>query len=171
MSHHLQVPVLQHASLKPSYACIKGIRAYFASLPGIKHFSSNDSKESSRRPMSSELIVVGDRVFTDVVLANRMRSSSSSSHPPAADTGPGTLAIWTTGVWKKESMLMRCCEKQLVEAVQKWSTPPPSHPDTSGFIKRSRSEEAHSDTKETSTGTRAGGISGWLCGRLRLRRT
>ena len=58
MSHHLSVPVLRHPALKPSYSCISSIRAYFASLP---------------RPVrDDELIVVGDRVFTDTVLANRM---------------------------------------------------------------------------------------------------
>lgn len=58
MSHHLSAPVLRHPAFKPSYSCISSIRAYFASLP---------------RPVrDDELIVVGDRLFTDTVLANRM---------------------------------------------------------------------------------------------------
>jgi phosphatidylglycerophosphatase GEP4 len=36
------------------------------------------------------------------------------------DRGP--LAIWTTGVWERESMAMRWCEKRLVRVVERWST-------------------------------------------------
>ena len=68
VGHALGVPVLCHAALKPSYSCIKDIRAYFAGLP---------------KPVrDDELVVVGDRVFTDVVMARRMK---------------GPLAVWTTG--------------------------------------------------------------------------
>ena len=55
-----------------------------------------------------ELVVIGDRIFTDVVMANRMKSG---------DNGRGPLAIWTLGVWEKEAMGMRWIEKKLVEAV------------------------------------------------------
>ncbi|KAF9450094.1 hypothetical protein P691DRAFT_798553 [Macrolepiota fuliginosa MF-IS2] len=59
VSHHLQVPVLYHKSFKPAYSCVSSIRTYFSSL---------------HRPISDdELIIVGDRIFTDIVLANRMR--------------------------------------------------------------------------------------------------
>jgi phosphatidylglycerophosphatase GEP4 len=39
-------------------------------------------------------------------------------------TTHGPLAIWTTGVWKREAMAMRFAEKTLLEAVQKWVKPP-----------------------------------------------
>jgi hypothetical protein len=55
-----------------------------------------------------ELVVIGDRIFTDVVMANRMKSG---------DNGRGPLAIWTSGVWAKEAMSMRWIEKKLVEAI------------------------------------------------------
>jgi len=58
-----------------------------------------------------ELVVIGDRIFTDVVLANRMKSGDNG--------GRGPLAIWTSGVWKKEAMGMRWIEKKLVQAVMK----------------------------------------------------
>lgn len=110
MSYHLSVPVLRHDTLKPGYSCITSIRAYFSSL---------------RVPVSDdELIVVGDRIFTDVILANRMRSRSALSFPsdvPTRSSIGGPLAIWTSGVWQKESMVMRWLEKRLVEAVQKWA--------------------------------------------------
>ncbi|KAJ3514484.1 hypothetical protein NLJ89_g2347 [Agrocybe chaxingu] len=127
VTHHLGVPVLFHKSFKPSYSCITAIRTYFSSIPDPIY--------------DHELVVVGDRVFTDVVLANRMRMQSGSRRGLArgvdekerfstSEIGPqqlmgpsGPLAIWTTGVWEKESMLMRCLERSLVKAVERWSTP------------------------------------------------
>jgi len=92
ITHNFQTPVLFHQSLKPSYSCIQSIRNYFSSLPA---------------PIEEkQLIVIGDRIFTDVVMANRMN----------------TMSIWTTGVWKKESMLMRWMEKKLVNGVTRWSS-------------------------------------------------
>ncbi|KAH0829104.1 hypothetical protein J3R83DRAFT_2570 [Lanmaoa asiatica] len=59
VSHHLSVPVLRHNSPKPAYSCIKSIRTYFSTL---------------RDPIKDEeLVIVGDRIFTDVVMAKRMR--------------------------------------------------------------------------------------------------
>jgi phosphatidylglycerophosphatase GEP4 len=109
VSYHLSVPVLRHGTLKPGYSCIASIRAYFSSL---------------RVPISDdELVVVGDRIFTDVVMANRMRSdfASSSSDAPARARIGGPLAIWTDGVWQKESMTMRWAEKRLLNVVRKWA--------------------------------------------------
>ncbi|KAH7925975.1 HAD-superfamily phosphatase [Leucogyrophana mollusca] len=104
VSHHLSVPVLRHNTLKPSYSCISSVRQYFSSL---------------RAPIpDEELIVVGDRVFTDVVMANRMARRTPS--PTESRCGP--LAIWTRGVWKKESMAMRWCEKRLVDIVNRWTS-------------------------------------------------
>jgi len=65
----------------------------------------------------SELVIVGDRIFTDVALANRMRRYAPSMD---LNIGPGTLAIWTTHVWEKEAMLMRWAERWLVKAVEGW---------------------------------------------------
>ncbi|OAX40213.1 HAD phosphatase [Rhizopogon vinicolor AM-OR11-026] len=110
VSHHLSVPVLRHDTLKPGYSCIASIRAYFSSL---------------RVPVpDDELVIVGDRIFTDIIMANRMRSRSAwsfSNDAPARDRIGGPLAIWTNGVWRKESMVMRWVEKRLVDAVQKWT--------------------------------------------------
>ncbi|KAF8648492.1 hypothetical protein AX16_006202 [Volvariella volvacea WC 439] len=131
VSYHLQAPVLSHTSMKPAYSCIKTIRHYFSSL---------------RTPIrDEELIIVGDRIFTDVVMANRMRKSQSQSKllieqmPVDLEKAPdlnekastqseshvtsdkGPLAIWTTGVWKKEAMGMRWCERKLVDAVRRWT--------------------------------------------------
>ncbi|KAG9316267.1 mitochondrial PGP phosphatase-domain-containing protein [Chiua virens] len=97
VSYHLSVPVLRHNAPKPAYACIGSIRAYFSTL---------------KVPVKDEeLVVVGDRIFTDVVIANRMHRRS----------GGGPLAVWTTGVWQRESMVMRWFEKQVVEMVARWT--------------------------------------------------
>lgn len=109
VSYHLSVPVLRHDTLKPGYSCIASIRAYFSSL---------------RVPISDdELVIVGDRIFTDVVMTNRMRSgfASYSSDTPARSRIGGPLAIWTEGVWQKESMMMRWAEKRLLDVVRKWA--------------------------------------------------
>jgi len=123
VTYHTRAPVLRHRSLKPAYSCINMIRRYFSSLTP---------------PVQDEaLIVVGDRVFTDVVMANRMRRgmghsgmmkitstfkgqggiANKESDPNQLD---GPLAIWTTGVWEKEATGIRCLERSLVRSVR-WS--------------------------------------------------
>ncbi|KAF8918174.1 mitochondrial PGP phosphatase-domain-containing protein [Mucidula mucida] len=98
VSYHLGVPVLMHTSMKPSYSCIKSIRQYYSSL---------------QVPVrDDQLLIVGDRLFTDITLANRMRSWHGwrqflrlTKNDPTPTQGP--LAIWTTGVWQKEATAMR----------------------------------------------------------------
>ncbi|KAJ3850609.1 mitochondrial PGP phosphatase-domain-containing protein [Lentinula lateritia] len=120
--HHLGVPVLFHTSMKPAYSCVKQIRSYFRSL---------------RNPIKDdELIIVGDRLFTDIVMANRIREQSWTEPGPLAAkplqnllvSTPlpprTTLGIWTTGLWVDEATGMRFCEKKLLEGVKKWVIAP-----------------------------------------------
>jgi phosphatidylglycerophosphatase GEP4 len=96
------------------------------------------------------LIVVGDRVFTDVVMANRMRGgvgfnnmSRNFTHrktKPGQGSEPyqpnGPLAIWTTDVWKKEATGMRWLERKLVEVAQRWTKDAQGdRPDTAQFVR------------------------------------
>ncbi|KAI5124410.1 hypothetical protein M0805_008294 [Coniferiporia weirii] len=105
VSYHLGVPVLRHNSMKPGYSCIRDIRAYFASL---------------KRPVSDdELFIVGDRIFTDVVLANRMRSSGRR----VSGNAVGPLSVFVENVWKKEAGIMRFLEKRLARTVERWTSP------------------------------------------------
>jgi phosphatidylglycerophosphatase GEP4 len=104
---------------------------------------------------------VGDRVFTDIVLANRMQMQSdrqqqnlltsptpsqdaekeSRLEAPKAEIPAGPLAIWTTGVWERENMLMRWMERRLMNTVERWSTPPTGEPiDVSPFLKEEKIE-------------------------------
>jgi len=82
-----------------------------------------------------ELVVIGDRIFTDVVMANRMKSG---------DSGKGPLAIWTSGVWKKEAMGMRWIEKKLVEAVTKYTNGENQY--TTQFLKQRTLEKSQEDS-------------------------
>lgn len=130
VSHHLRVPVLLHAALKPSYTCAT---AALSALPGLA---------------PHELVVVGDRIFTDVVLAHRLAhprtlmariAARLGLAPPLPGSGSGDagvgsgasvrtggestrapLAVWTTGVWTRESMAMRRAEGWLVHLLERW---------------------------------------------------
>ncbi|KAG6857748.1 hypothetical protein H0H87_004164 [Tephrocybe sp. NHM501043] len=135
------VPVLRHKTFKPAYSCVSAVRGYFSSL----RFPIRDE----------ELIVIGDRIFTDVVMANRMRRWKDSpgllkmiltcgyedggavgketDTPQARPQGP--LAVWTTGVWQKESMGMRWCEQKLVDVVRRWTQKPGETFNASRFVR------------------------------------
>ncbi|PCH35790.1 hypothetical protein WOLCODRAFT_145959 [Wolfiporia cocos MD-104 SS10] len=159
VSHALSVPVLRHASPKPSYACIVSIRAYFASLPAPVR--------------DAELIVVGDRLMTDVVLANRMARyrSSSTPHRNAASEPEnegkenglagrtGLLAVWTTSIWKREGLVVRAIEQGILRGVKRWIAHNGDQP-TRELSRRTRPEGGH--TKE--------GILGRWLGKIRLGR-
>lgn len=148
VSHYLSVPVLRHASLKPSYSCIAAIRNYFASLP--------------TPVQDEELIVVGDRIFTDIVLANRMsrRRNAAPNVDGVLDekrliqnSRVGPLAIWTTGVWERESMTTRWLEKLTMQGVHRLvhgraTGNAISVPGGSPFVKPLPSSSAESDTKQ-----------------------
>ncbi len=120
--------MLRHSTLKPGYSCIKDIRTYFLSLPD---------------PVGEEeLVVIGDRVFTDVVLANRMASRRNTNifaaHGPHDNVQPmeekeedvkrphpcGPLAILTTHTWQRENVLGRALEKAIVGCVERWIVGP-----------------------------------------------
>lgn len=135
VTFHLDAPVLRHKVFKPSYSCISSIRTYFLSLPAPVR--------------DDELVVVGDRIFTDVVMANRMTrrralpkpdssvpespeetsekpQGSGTPKPTPADAAPirssrtGPLSIWTTGVWKREGTGMRFLEKSFMEGIRRY---------------------------------------------------
>ncbi|KZT04840.1 uncharacterized protein LAESUDRAFT_813939 [Laetiporus sulphureus 93-53] len=128
VSYHLNAPVLRHLAYKPSYSCIAAIRAYFSSLP---------------TPVPDEqLIVVGDRLLTDVIMANRMARQRPAQRPPHASKERDTLAseqgvrqagvsetvmqrvgpltVWTDGVWERDSPIFRVVERRMLKAVERW---------------------------------------------------
>lgn len=150
VTYNTGVPVLRHKTFKPAYSCITAIRTYFLSL------------QSPIR--DEELIVVGDRIFTDIIMANRMRrwKNSSSTLQTALNWGRkdggvsgkaqevsqnqphGPLAIWTTGIWQRDSRTMRWGEQKLVDVVRRWTHDSNHEPDTSRFIKEVPTPELQS---------------------------
>ncbi|KAI0034856.1 mitochondrial PGP phosphatase-domain-containing protein [Vararia minispora EC-137] len=134
VSHHLRARVLLHTAYKPAYAAASAARAYFASLP------------SPLEPR--ELVVVGDRVLTDIVLARRLAQPDTFPARIAVRfaslrdllsgrkqrSGDGPLAVLTTGVWTRESMLFRRAESALVRAFEHFS--PEAKAEREGFEER-----------------------------------
>lgn len=105
VSHNLGIAVLPHTTKKPG--CSSTIIDYFAGQrPILKAAASQGTTEALITPIQPfELIVVGDRVFTDVILGNKL----------------GALPVWTTGLWQRELMLMRYIEYGLVGVVDSWT--------------------------------------------------
>ncbi|KAA1470429.1 HAD-superfamily phosphatase [Dentipellis sp. KUC8613] len=181
VSYNLGVPVLFHKTMKPSYGCARSTLSYFASLP---------------RPLSPhELVIIGDRIFTDVVLskrigqptsiwqriASRIRLSKSGPPPPlpAAEdekalvkVGGEPLAVWTTGVWKREGMAMRWGETKLVQAMESWM---PDAAERRSFLETQFVKPPVEVKEEELPKTRLRrvlGAVGWTVGKLRaLRRS
>ncbi|KAG8877542.1 hypothetical protein FRB98_006662 [Tulasnella sp. 332] len=109
VSVHLGVPILAHTTKKPG--CIEPIMRYFASQRALASPLPSATTHAAslfprRRTPTEKIIVVGDRLFTDVLMANRM--------------GAPVLSIWTTGLWVKEAMLMRAVENALLQLVLRY---------------------------------------------------
>jgi hypothetical protein len=114
VAHHLGVAVLMHSVKKPG--CSSTIVNYFrnrpphviAALPaqlGESAPAASMSQIIGNPPIPpSRLVVIGDRILTDVVLGNKL----------------GALSIWTTGLWERELMPMRYFEYCLVGVMDLW---------------------------------------------------
>lgn len=107
VAHHLGAPVLRHSSLKPSHRSIAAIQRYFASLPS---------------PISDRhLIVIGDRVLTDTVLANRI----------------GACGVLVTRNWDAsvKSFLIGFVERMAVRLARWWTGDVSSPSKMSRFVR------------------------------------
>lgn len=88
-----------------------------------------------------ELIIVGDRLLTDIVMANRMScrappspsysyegcAEKSSLHHFDESVRPqrvGPLAVWTEGLWKRENLVLRTLEQGLLKGTERWVLKP-----------------------------------------------
>lgn len=73
--------------------------------------------------------MVGDRILTDVVLANRMRSSSQKAEQPTdriqgetREWRPeGPLGIYVDKVWKKDAVVLRALERGLLRLTERYT--------------------------------------------------
>ncbi|PVG01180.1 HAD-superfamily phosphatase [Serendipita vermifera] len=91
LERELGCSVLRHRFVKPSGNCVKEIKAYYDSLDQF------DSVNTPTTQLERRLVVVGDRLLTDVLMASEMKAYS----------------IWTTRLWKKdfESLFWRIVER------------------------------------------------------------
>ncbi|KWU42923.1 hypothetical protein RHOSPDRAFT_12283, partial [Rhodotorula sp. JG-1b] len=127
VSRNLGVPVLVHSNPKPAYACAKQIAAHFLLAPNSTDRSVADDVSGSDGALSStppppppssvfRVLVIGDRLTTDMILARRL---SSLSLPFSTRRSVGIL---TTRLWGREgagTTLMRTVEKMAVRAFEK----------------------------------------------------
>ena len=103
ISRNFGVPVLLHFGHKPTESCCQAILRHFASLAN---------------PPTS-LLVIGDRIGTDVILAHRLNRISSHQ----------TLSILTTVTWSRPSpplYLLRQAESAVMSLIRRFSKPPES---------------------------------------------
>ncbi|KZO93893.1 hypothetical protein CALVIDRAFT_566122 [Calocera viscosa TUFC12733] len=110
LTRNLGAPVLLHEAPKPWV--VKSILHYFAALPSLSSASvSPESKTEatqSRKPAPPRLVVIGDRISTDIVLGSRL---------------VGSFSIWTKKVWQEESFgvrVARLLEDGVLAAVTRW---------------------------------------------------
>ena len=151
VSRHLGVPVFLHAVKKPG--CAKAVRAYFeqhtagaqrdikgkgrvdpypdapivdVAPTSLRSQLAEPSEHAASGRRRRRLLVVGDRVMTDVVLGNRINRLHARSlllpHSTSAEADPAhhieeasfeAIPVLTTTVWKMEgpgSRLMRFLE-------------------------------------------------------------
>ncbi|KAF8531599.1 mitochondrial PGP phosphatase-domain-containing protein [Gautieria morchelliformis] len=108
VSHNLGVPVLRHSSMKPSRRTMTAIQRYFASI-------------CSPAPDPGQLIVIGDRALTDVVLANRL----------------GAYSVLVSRDWKSAVMSRAAgaSERAAVSLAQWLSPAPQAVSGSSDFVK------------------------------------
>jgi predicted HAD superfamily phosphohydrolase YqeG len=123
----LGVPVLIHSTKKPSASCIKEIYAYFDSLNAAKLEPSSSLRNTNTEgstPGRRRLVVCGDRLLTDVLLANQM--------------GPETLAVWTQRLWKRRDVtVLRTLEKLVLRLVIAFKGEDPHKKDTAQYVRGS----------------------------------
>lgn len=128
MSRHLGVPVLLHAIKKPG--CGQAVLTYFSapsslhpdrkgkgreypSAPVVDASSPSSSQSSTLdETRHQKILVIGDRVMTDVLLANRINRLTSPTSNESSG-GVQAIPILTTTVWQMEglgSRIMRAVE-------------------------------------------------------------
>jgi phosphatidylglycerophosphatase GEP4 len=94
VERELKCHVLRHNHKKPTKACASEIAVYFTRL----------SANSSGSYPGPRIVLIGDRLLTDMLLANEM----------------GAYGIWTTRLWEREAMLLRAFERGLLSLVSGW---------------------------------------------------
>ena len=94
------MPVLKHDAMKPSRKCIRSIKDYYRSLRPPNRLEKEAPFKKSLSSLSTSfdtpLIIVGDRVLTDVLMGNH----------PGFGTRDLNLTVLTQRVWVPEGIGM-----------------------------------------------------------------
>lgn len=127
VSSQLGVPVLCHASKKPSRRCAQQVVDYFREL----------AQRGAHPDAVPHVLVIGDRLTTDVVLASRIGRLLGASvprtdtdldvHEDVAPRLPLCTAMLTTQLWAPEKLgtrLMRGAENSVLRALVRVGIPP-----------------------------------------------
>lgn len=97
LARNTGAPVLVHRYPKPSYKCVDDVQSYFSNSKTGDKAVLPRSMTIHQRPQATTtttgLLVVGDRVSTDMILANRLRERI-----------PKTSGILTTVLHARESL-------------------------------------------------------------------
>ncbi|KZT58699.1 hypothetical protein CALCODRAFT_516624 [Calocera cornea HHB12733] len=112
LTRNLGAPVLLHEAPKPWV--VKPILHYFADLPPLSAPSAAAQPKleaepaTPRKPIPPRLLVIGDRISTDILLGSRLQ---------------GSFSIWTKKVWQEESFgvrVARLLEDGVLFGVTRW---------------------------------------------------
>ncbi|KAH9472574.1 hypothetical protein MJO29_001608 [Puccinia striiformis f. sp. tritici] len=137
VARHLGVPVLVHATKKPGRQVVKAIEQYFTAdyrrVPVIHPSTKSNAgpllvSRNRSDPTPLKLVVIGDRVTTDIILASRLRAHlqrrpSTSTHS-SIESNP-VVSVLTQQLWQKEKLgtrFMRWAENRALKLVMQHST-------------------------------------------------
>lgn len=123
LSNHLGVPVLIHNNPKPANSVVKAIEKYFGGFPlpnsnlAAKIIIPTKSIHPTRPHSVPKLLVIGDRISTDLILASRLRLRLGS----VVHDGGEVLGVLTDRIWSSESFgtrFMRWVEVRMSAGIE-----------------------------------------------------
>lgn len=112
VSSHLGVPVLCHTTKKPGSACVRQVVEHFQSL----------SLRRAEPALPLHVLVVGDRISTDMVFSHRIARQLRE-----ADQRAQCTSILTTQLWGRESLFttaLRALESSVLRQLARIGIPP-----------------------------------------------
>ncbi|PLW55659.1 hypothetical protein PCANC_04631 [Puccinia coronata f. sp. avenae] len=136
VARHLGVPVLVHATKKPGQEVVRAIEEYFTTdrrlvpviYPPSRSNTESQSPPTKRTDGRLKLIVIGDRVTTDILLASRLRAhlQSHQSTVPATSSPESNpvCSVLTREIWQKEKLgtrFMRWAENRALKLAREHS--------------------------------------------------
>lgn len=117
MSVSLGVPVLCHSAPKPARACARQVVDHFLAL----------AQRSSEPLLAPRVLVVGDRITTDMTFAYRIEQLLRRTVPDVASDVPLCTSVLTTQLWGRESLgtcVLRTVESGVLRRLVRVGIPP-----------------------------------------------